>query len=240
MRAEARHQLKKDSFASAAVETVSWATENQKKLIFGGVAIAVALAIILGLWFWNEQRDVTASAALGDAIRLYHDAPIMTPAQAGQIPAGMRTFPTIADRAREAQKQFKDIADKYGSTRSGKYARYFLALTYEDLNDNANAEKQLKDVAQHGSKPVAALAKYALAQLYASQNRDADAIKEYKDLIDHPTETVAKTTAQLGLAQLYETKQPQDAKRLYEQISKENPKTAAAETAQSRLSALGK
>jgi predicted negative regulator of RcsB-dependent stress response len=236
VRAQARHQLKQDRFAEAVMHQVDWATEHRKKLIVSGVVAAVVLALALGAWYVNGQRDLTASAKLGEAVRVYESQIVApgTPATPGQ-----QTFTSAADRAKAAQALFADIADHYGSTSSGRIARYFLALTYKDMGNTSAAETTLKKVADSRDKDLANLAKYALGELYVAQKRNNDAIALYKDLAAHPTPSVSKNTAQLELAGLYETmQQPQQAKAIYEQIRKDDPKSSAAQYAQARLSNL--
>jgi TolA-binding protein len=237
LRAQARHQLKSNAFAEATAETVAWAAEKRRTLIVTGVAVAVVLAVLLVWWYWTQARNATANAQLGEAVMLYQ-----TPIAGPSAPPveGTKTFPTIADRARAVQSRFAAIAGKYGATRAGKFARYFEALSYEDLNDFNTAEKLFKDVGDHGPKDIAALAKFALAQAYASQGRTADAAKVYEDLAAHPAETVSKSAALLAEAEMYESSQPDRARLLYERIRKDDPKSGAAEMASARLSALAK
>jgi tetratricopeptide (TPR) repeat protein len=236
VRAQTRHQLKQDRFAEAVMHQVDWASEHRKTLIIGGLVAAAVLALALGGWYVNGQRNLTASAKLGEAVRVYQ-APIVpagTPATPGQ-----QTFTSAADRAKAAQALFADIADHYGSTDSGKIARYFLGLTYKDQGNIPAAEGALKNVADSRDKDLAAMAKYALGEMYVAQKRNNDAINIYKDLAEHPTPSVSKNTAQLELADLYENmQQPQQAKTIYEQIRKDDPKSSAAQYAQARLSSL--
>ena len=114
-------------------------------------------------------------------------------------------------------------------------AKYFMGLADSDLNDNANAERELKDVTGAGNPDTAALAKMALAALYRRTGKDADAIKIYKELADKPTNTVSKSAAQLALADLYEAKDPQSAKILYQEIQKDDSKGPAGQIAAQRL-----
>ena len=71
MRSTTRHQLKQDQFTAAAQETVSWAVEHRTKLTYGGVAIVVVLAIVLGGWAYLQQQDEAAGVALGHAVQVY-------------------------------------------------------------------------------------------------------------------------------------------------------------------------
>lgn len=236
MRAQTRHQLKQDRFAEAVYHQVSWAQEHRKKVIIAGVAAALVLAALIGLWWGNSQRNLTASAKLGEAQRIL-ETPLTQP---GTPPLpGEQSFSTAADRAKAALPKFLGIADHYGWTTSGSIARYYAGICYRDMGDNSNAEKELKKTAGSRDKDLASFSRYALAQLYEAQGRDKDAIAAYQELINKPSDAVSKTTAQLYLGQFYEGKQQAtQAKTLYQQIAKDDPKSEAAQFAQSRLSVL--
>ncbi len=232
MRGYTRHQLKQDRFAEATKETVSWAVEHRNKIVTTGVIAGVAILVILGGWYWITYRDQQAGTALGTALRTYQ-----APLRPANMPAdpNVQSFTSAAERAKAANAEFRNLADNYGSTNSGKIARYFLGLTDRDLGDMQGAERELKQVSGSGNKDLAALAKLALAGIYRDAGRDKEAVDLYNDLVAHPTESVSKTTAQLELAALYEAKQPGEARRLYEQIRKDEPAGAAAEIAANRL-----
>jgi tetratricopeptide (TPR) repeat protein len=143
------------------------------------------------------------------------------------------------EKAKAAVDAFRPVADKYGSSRSGQMARYFLGLSEQDLGNAAEAEKQLKDAAGSRNDEVSSMAKFALASVYLNANRPADAIKLYKELADKPTVTIPKTTSQFELAAVYESsQQQQEAAKLYEQIAKDNPQSFAGQLATSKRQQL--
>jgi tetratricopeptide (TPR) repeat protein len=242
VRAEARHQLKQDRFAHAvagtAAGTLTWASEHRNRAVWL-VAIAAAILLVVGgLAIWHNQRSEAAAGELSHALRTY-SAPLRSPDQPVLDPS-QPSYTSANERSAAAQKEFEGIAGKYHMTDGGRMARYFVGVTLKDQGKNAEAEKQLREVANSSNKDIAALAHYALASLYAGMQRDPDAIKEYKELIDHPASTVAKSTAQLELGNLYEQKhQTQDAVKIYQDIKKDEPKGPAAEVASQRLAALG-
>ena len=235
MRAEVRHQLKQDRFATATAETVSWAVEHRKVLTTVGIIAGVIVAVVLAGYYYLQQQNQAASLAMASAFRTY-DASIV-PAGTPQQP-GMTVFNSAQDRAKAARPLFQAVVEKYPHTRNAEIARYFVALTDLDLGNSAAAEKQLQDLAGAHNADLSSLAKFALANQYRNTGRDAQAIELYKQLADHPTNSVSKAQAQLALAEAYSAKQPDEARKLYQQIQKDNPTSPAAEMAATRLGTL--
>jgi predicted negative regulator of RcsB-dependent stress response len=231
-----RQALKQDRFAETAADAVHWTVEHRSKLVAGGIILAIAVALIGGVYWYTTYRDGKAAELLGRALMTY---------QAPLRPAGMPpdpqqlSFTSIRERGEAAGIEFNKIAADYGSTRSGKYAKYFAGLAALDAGNQKAAEDHLKYVAGVRDNDIANLAKLALAALYRDSDRQADAINLYKDLIARPTPTVPKVTAQLQLADLYTaSNQPNEAKAIYQQIVKDNPQGAAAEIAQGKIQQL--
>lgn len=234
MRTQTRHQLKQDRFAATAGEAVSWTVEHREKLIYAGIALAVILAIVLGGWWYTQKQNEAGNVALGEALATYN-----APIAAGTPPAGeTKQFASNSDRAKAAKDEFKNVADRYGHTASGDMAKYFVGLCDIDLNNTAEAERELKDVAGTRNADISSLGKMALATLYRKEGKDQDAINLYKQLADKPTNSVSKPAAQLALADLYETKDPQNAKILYQQIQKDDAQSPAAQIASERLATI--
>jgi len=237
VRAYTRHQLKEDKLADAAKGTVDWAGHHRKLVSVASTALLAAAALGIGGWALLQWQEQKASFDLGGALRTYQRQlrPVGTP-ESPDFPS----FASAAERAKTARAEFQKVADQYSYTRSGKMARYYVALSAMDGGDTATAERELKAIADSGNKDLAPLGKLALASLYRAQKRDADAIQLYRQLIDNPSDSVPKATAQLQLASLYEEKQPAEAGKLYEQIRIENPTGVAGQIAAARMSRLGK
>jgi predicted negative regulator of RcsB-dependent stress response len=237
VRSSTRHQLKTDEFRATTVETLSWASENRSTLITAAIVVAVILAVVIGGWAYVNYRDQQARGMLAAAIDKYN----ALSRQAGQpaIP-GELTYSSAMERAKAANAEFTQVADKYSFTKSGRIARYFEGITLRDMGDNSGAEKQLQEVASSWDKSMAGLSKLALANLYTDTNQVPKAIDLYKQLIDHPSDAVGKWTAQFQLAELYQANnQPQDARKLYEELQKESPTSPVGQVATQRLQSLG-
>ena len=237
MPAYTRRQLKEDKFAKGTQEAVHWATEHRQLLIMAiGTILVVGIAVTVFL-AWTSHQSEKANLGLGKALQT-SVAPVRPP----NTPADptMKSFASMAERAREAEKQFKAVADQYPHTSPGKIARYLAGTMAAQTGDNAEAERLLKSAADERDKSISSLAKLALANLYRATNRPSDAAKLYKDLTDNPTDTVSKAQAQLQLAEMYETIDPQEAKNIYEQIQKTEDPRGAGGIASSKLANLNK
>jgi predicted negative regulator of RcsB-dependent stress response len=228
-----RRQLKEDKFAETAQDAMSWAAEHRSKLTWTVVVLLVVAGLIFGLLMWNSRQTEHANIALSKALQTY-SAPLRAP-EAPPDPNGP-SFTSMAERGKQAEKEFKAIADQYPHTKPGKIARYLAGAAALQAGDNATAEQLLKSASEDRDHNIAALAKLGLASLYRSTNRPGDAAKIYKDLSDHPTDTVSKSEAQLQLAEMYEATDPKEAATIYQQIQKDDPNSEAANLARSKSS----
>ncbi|HEV3036797.1 MAG TPA: tetratricopeptide repeat protein [Candidatus Angelobacter sp.] len=231
MQSYTRRQLKEDKFASTAKEAVHWASDHRRNVIFAVSAVVVIALVVAGYLFWNSRQTEQASILLGKAEKTFNSQ--IRPAGTPAIP-NEPSFSTIAERAKQAEKEFKAIADEFPHTKPGKFARYMEGSAAMQAGETANAEKLLKSAADSRDKDVSPLAKLALASLYIWSNRTQDAASVYKDLADHPSNTVSKSQAQLFLAEMYEPTDPKLAATIYQQIEKEDPKSPAGQIAHSK------
>ncbi len=228
-----RRQLKQDKFAETAQGAAEWATGHRRTVVWGVVAIVAVVLIGAGIFTWHSRQVEQGNDALAAAMKTF-ETPLRAPGTpaAGDSP----TFPSVAERAKAADKQFKAVADKYSMVAPGKIARYMDGIALQQAGDASAAEQQLKEAGNSGDKGVAALAKMALASIYRNSNRQAEAAKIYRDLSDHPTSTVSKPMAQLELAEMYEKTDPQQANAIYQQLQKEAQNSPAGQVAAQKLS----
>lgn len=230
-----RQELKQDRFATTAADAMHWTVEHRSKMVSGSIAVAVILLVFIGGFWFVHHRESAASEALGHAM-LIEQAPLRPPA----IPADPQqlSFTSVQERAQAASVEFNKVASEYGSTRSGKFAKYFAGLAAVDQGNLKVAEDHLKYASSLRDDDVSSLSKLALAAVYRDDNRANDAITLYKELIAHPTQSVPKVTAQLQLAEMYAPKQPNEARAIYQQIVKDNPQSAAGEMATAKMQEL--
>jgi tetratricopeptide (TPR) repeat protein len=209
-----RHALKKDSFAQATVSSMSWISGHRSGVLrWVIVAVVVLLAAIGSSVYWNLSEGY-ADTALGAALDAYN-APLAQPG----APAASGVYATAADRAKAANQLFAAVAKQYAWLPEGAKAHYFAGITFEEMNQTASAETELKTAAGSWDRDLSNLAKLALAGLYHQSSRDADAITLYNALIAKPSATVSLAAAQLDLADLYAATGKQDqAKALWAKV----------------------
>jgi tetratricopeptide (TPR) repeat protein len=225
--------LKHDQFVDTTAHGLEWASENRRSVIVSSaILLGVILVGVCGALLYHSRAN-QASVAFGAAMQAYQ-TPLAAPGQ--PVPPGVKTFASVADRAKAANALFMDVADKYSMTPDGKVARYFGGLTYMEEGQNASAESTFKQVADGWNSDLAALAKISLAQLYRQTGRDSQAIALYNELTAKPSTTVPSGLAQLQLAELYESQNKPDlAKKIYAQLKDKDAKGAAGAVAAQKL-----
>ena len=227
-----RQELKKDEFAERLEAIQEFFLRYQNQIVkFGGIA-ALLVAIGIGGNFLFRSRQNKASSAFAQALVTFHAPVTQTPPPEG---SQQLTFKSADEKYQQAMKQFSEVAGSYSWMSQGRYARYYVGLCQRALGNNAEAEKDLKAVAEGHDSDLAALAKLALGSLFEQAGRNDEAEKIYRDLQNHPTVTVPKATVELALADLYQKIKPTEAKALYQQIQKDYPGLAAGDAASKSL-----
>lgn len=230
---QTKQALKHDQFIDTTQHGLEWASENRRTVIItSSIALAI-LILVIGTFVVYNSRSQAASVAFGAAMQEYQ-APLAEPGQ--PVPPGVKTFATVADRAKAANQLFMAAADKYSITPDGKTSRYFGGLTYIEAGNNGAAESTLKQVAGGWNNELASLAKLALANLYRQTGRDSQAVDLYNQLTAKPTTSVPAGLAQLQLAEMYETQgKPEEAKKIYARLKDKDGKSAVGMLAAQKL-----
>jgi predicted negative regulator of RcsB-dependent stress response len=232
--AQTRSALKKDDvFIHSTQAGLDWIAENRTKALRIAIAVLVVIALAVVGVIVYQQRSTAAANAFGNAVSVY-STPIADPAQ--PVPPGVKTFPTVADRAKAANPLFEGVAKRYSGTTAGHNALYFSGLTAGEMGNTSGAEATFRKAGDLHDANLASLAHLALANLLAQHGQTGEAIKLYQELINHPSTTVPAATAQLQLAQLYEANnQPAEANKIYALLKAKDPATAAGQIAAQKL-----
>jgi predicted negative regulator of RcsB-dependent stress response len=188
-----------------------------------GIVVALILVMVVGYagWkFYNDRQTLQASAALDDAMKSYNAR--IGPAGASSDASDI-SFPTEQARAEAASPKFASIADKYPHTNPGRLARYYQALTLEDLERHNQALEELKKISSGSDKELAAMAQYQMANIYARTGKTDDAVKLYRTLAEQRSVFVPRPLVLVELADLLRQTNPTEAVNVYQQIKKEFP-----------------
>jgi tetratricopeptide (TPR) repeat protein len=229
---QTRHALKSDPLVQATASGANWLQNNREKAIrLTLIALAVIVVVVIAVVVYSF-RSAAAENAFGTAMDTFN-TPIAVASQ--PAPPGTKTFASAAERAKAANPLFLDVTNRYGMTSAGHNALYFAGLTYEDMNQTAQAETYLKKAVSAGNANIASLSKLALANLYTQTSRTPEAIKLLQDLAAHPTAAVPSGTSQLTLASIYKTTDPAKAHEIYATLKEKDKTTAAGEIASQAL-----
>lgn len=230
---QTKQALKHDQFIDTTQHGLEWASENRQTVIIAGSILLAVLIIVVGGFVIYNSRAHAASVAFGTAMQEYQ-TPLAEPGQ--PVPPGVKTYASVAERAKAANQLFMAAADKYSMMPDGRTARYFGGLTYIETSNNGAAESTLKQVAGGWNNELASLAKLSLANLYRQTGRASQAIDLYNELTAKPTTSVPAGLAQLQLAELYENQgKPEDAKKIYAKLKDKDGKSAAGLLAAQKL-----
>jgi predicted negative regulator of RcsB-dependent stress response len=218
-----RKDLKKDEIREKFVHGVESVASHQQIM---WIVITAALVVALGVFGWSSytrRQTAKASAALDDAMKVFQ-ARIRAPGEPSE--PGEVTYVDEKNKYGDAERKFLEVAGQYGRTRPGQVARYYAALSEEQLRKYADAEKNLQQVESSGDENLAGLARFQLAGVYDKDGKGQQAVDLYKQLSDKPSVFVPKPLVLLTLAEHYRKTDPTQAAKLYNQIKQDYPDAA--------------
>jgi predicted negative regulator of RcsB-dependent stress response len=205
---------------------------------FVSIVLAAAALAILGYFGWsfyNQRQTVKASAAFDQAMKAY-SARIRAPNEPAE--AGEVSYFDEMTKLEDAARKFAEVADKYPRTNPGMLARYYGALSLEEMGRFNQALEYLRKLENSSDKELAALARFQMAEIYARTDKPDDAIKIYRQLAERPTVFVPKPLVLLQLAGQLRARNPEEAAKIYNQIKQDYPDSALSEEAQRGLDSL--
>ena len=230
-----RKELKHDEIRERLSQGAAAVVSHQQQVWLYGAILAAALIAIFGYRYYMQRQSAKASVELSDAMKIY-DARIRAanePAQPGEL-----TYVDEKNKFTDAAQKFAEVANRYPRTQPGQVARYYDALSLEQVERYAEAEKDFKALASGRDEGFKALASFQLAQIYDKTGRAAQAVQEYQQLVNKPTVFVPKPVALMALADHYSQSDPTQATKYYQEIKSEFPDTQAAQLADQHLQLL--
>jgi predicted negative regulator of RcsB-dependent stress response len=159
--------LAEDPVHESMVRIIEALRTNGKMIavIAAGVALA-ALGIYFGLDFL-EKRDLQAQQQLARAMEFYNGR---IDAAAPDDPYGKSVDPVFRNESAKyeaAAREFSTVISKYGSSKLGVIARYYLGMSQLQLDKKDEAVRSLESVSNNTKdRTVAYLAKKVLARTY--------------------------------------------------------------------------
>ena len=232
-----RKELKTDKIHDA-IEHGAEAVFSHKQVTL--IALLVLLVVVAGYGGWtiySERRTAAASDAFENAMKAYMGR--VGPAIPGEpTDPGEMTYADETSKSNDAAQKFGAVADKYPNTNPGRLARYYQALSLENLDRQNQALEQLKKISSGSDKELAAMAQYQTAVIYARTGKPDDAAKLFRALADKPSTFITRPLALLELAGVLRQTNPKEATNVYQQIKKEFPDTTLAEQADRGLDTL--
>lgn len=218
-----RKSLKTDKFATEVTQSVEYLAEHRRQAVIYGGAVAAALAIGIGVFFYLQHRRQAVHEALARALVIQR-ARVSQEEQAIGV-----SFRTEEEKNAKALQEFEAMARGYPRSKEAKIARYYIGLIQFQAGHTAEAQKHLEKLVGEGHDGVLALARLTLANVYLAQGKEQEARKIYEYLIQNPTELVSENRAQMAMVQYLRSRNPEEARKiLLELIKHPGPVAGAA------------
>jgi tetratricopeptide (TPR) repeat protein len=230
-----RKELKHDEFRETLEHGAAAVVSHQGQVWLYGALLLVVLLGVFGYRYYMQRQSARASVELTDAMKIY-DARIRAPNEPAQ--PGELTYIDEKNKFNDAAQKFAQVASGYPRTQPGLVARYYDALSLEQLERYSESEKAFGALQSSGDEGFAALADFQLAKIYDKTGRAAQAVQEYQKLADKPNMFVPKPVVLLALGEHYAASDPAQATKYYQQVKSEFPDTQAAQLADQRLQLL--
>jgi len=162
------------SLDQGASKTEQW-VENNQKVIFG--VIAGVVIIVLGFLAYNkfvvEPNEIEASEEIAQAQEDFNTALTTTNT------AVKDSLYNLALTGSNGKYGLLEIADKYGSTKSGNLAKYYAGMSYLETNRYEEAINFLQDF-KSDDMVISPLAEGAIGDAFSELNQNDVAIGHYE------------------------------------------------------------
>lgn len=200
-----RREIAEDPIHDALISTIETLRTNAKiiALTCGGVALALVL-VFFGLLPYLDSRDSRAQQELAKGIDFYHG---QVDAAAKEDPYALSpnaTFPTEEAKYRAASAVFASAASRYGSSKIGVIARYYLGLCQIQLGKKSEAIASLEAAAGNtADRTIGYLAKKVLATYYVATGDGKKGQEILQGMLKDPQCDLPKEGLQVDLSRAY-------------------------------------
>jgi tetratricopeptide (TPR) repeat protein len=241
MKAQERHHLKQNEFATTVARVSDTVRENRSRLATGVLIVVLLAAVAGGYFWWRKHRSDQAGSMLAAAMVVTQSpiAPAPTVPGAAQAPG---TFPTAKARHEAALAAFQKVAAAYPSTQDGLIAAYQAAGTLYALGRLAEAEKAYGEVITRagGESALGMSSRLGLAETLADQGKYDQAIKEFTDLAALRDGLLPVDGVLVELARTYvKAGKRADARATFKRVVDEFPTSVYVTEARQQVASLG-
>jgi len=226
-----RQQLKHDRFVDELGSLSARAAANQRLLITVTAAAIVLALLGYGIYFYRSNREQKAQDALAKAIETM-TSPLKPPT--GQVPPNAK-FKTEDERTAAAEKEFRDVEQKYSGTDQADVASLYLARIAATRGNTGDAQKRLQAfIDEHPKSILVGAARFSLYQLRIEGGQAPQVTSELQQQIAKPADSILPPdTLLVLLAHAYDAQGNADkSKDAYRRIVTEFPDSPYAVEAQ--------
>jgi len=227
-----REDLKRNELGEALGKGIHYAEDHSRIILWAAGGVIGAALVALGVFFWISSRQTGANDLLVEALRV-DGAEIVASGAKSDDPVHP-TFASEAARRARAKELFAELDERYGSTRTGRVAKLYLAQIALLENDREKAKQQWKSFLD--AEPDGALSAAARVNLYKldrEQGRAAEVAEELKKMLEQADKPLPADVILYQLALSYDTLgKAGDAKDTYRRIVDEYPQSSYVADAQ--------
>ena len=231
MDTQTRHALKQDSFVTATSSSIGWLQAHRSSVLKVAVpAVLAIVAILAGVIFYN-QRSEAALIALGKGITIY-SSPVRQPGMPEQM--AKDAYASYPERAKAANQQFVDTANKYGWTLSGKNAEYFAGVTFMEMTQTARPRRLSARLLIPATRTWRPLESWHSRAISPEQARH----RSHRSLQAADCQAYCHCSGSdgpVGAGGMYETTRPDEAKKIYAELKDKDKTDAAGQIAAAKL-----
>lgn len=238
-RKDIKQDIQHDSFRDTIEQALDYAGSHVRVLALIGVAIVAAVLIGVGIYSWQQGREVKASEALYQATTAYQ-AFIDPDDPAPDDPRAPRYASEEARRQR-AKELFTEVYDRYGGTDSGKVAQMYLGRIALDEGDTETAREHWAEFVEDSDGHLLTIETLLnLLALDRQQGRAEEVVERLEEMLDTPDAKLPGDALLFELATTYEELgREQEALDTYRRLVEEFSASSYVREAEQRLAALG-
>lgn len=239
MKRSERHHLKENELAHMTVAARQAVESRGRQVGALLLAIVVIVGAFVGYFAWQSRLENRAGRLLAEAMAV--EEVRVGPPSSPDSTSATKSFATEREKHEAALAKFKTVADEYGSTGAGLFARYQQASLLMSLGKATEAAATYQQVIDRSNGVYGQMAKLGLAEAQANAGQFDQAIAGYKSLTEQKEQTfpLDGILVQLGRTYLAAGK-ASDAQQTFERIVKEFPLSPFSSEAQRQLDKLKK